>query len=84
MEQSETSLHDFESDLREGIFHLRAVSDQIFERAHKISRQASTRLGNRTADLLHVAAALELKAECLYTFDQNQRKLALTVGLAVQ
>jgi hypothetical protein len=31
-------------------------------------------------DLLHVAAALELAAEYLYTFDQQQRKLARAVG----
>jgi len=27
------------------------------------------------------AAALELDADCLYTFDQQQRKLARTLGL---
>ena len=46
-------------------------------------RQTTARLGTRTADLLHVAAALELGAECLYSFDQQQRKLARAVGLKV-
>lgn len=62
----------------------RPLSDQIFERAHQLSRQTTARLGNRTADLLHVAAALELKAQRLYSFDQNQRELAESVGLTLQ
>jgi len=46
-----------------------------------LSRQTTARLGTRTADLLHVATALELSADCLYTFDQQQRKLARTLHL---
>jgi predicted nucleic acid-binding protein len=38
-------------------------------------------MGTRTADLLHVAAALELGVDYLYSFDQQQRKLARTVRL---
>ena len=37
--------------------------------------------GTRTSDLLHVAAALELGVDCLYTFDKQQRKLAQAVRL---
>jgi predicted nucleic acid-binding protein len=47
------------------------------------ARQTTRKLGTRTADLLHVAAALELSADYLYTFDQQQRKLAQTVRLKV-
>lgn len=48
---------------------------------HQLSRQITARLGTRTADLLHVAAAIELKADYLYSFDQQQRKLAQVVRL---
>ena len=42
-----------------------------------------TRRGSafRTLDTLHVASALELKAEHFWTFDDRQAKLALAVGL---
>ena len=81
--QVQSSLNDFEKDLRNGILLLRPLPEQVFERAGQLSRQTTARLGTRTADLLHVAAALELGAECLYSFDQQQRKLARAVGLKV-
>jgi predicted nucleic acid-binding protein len=79
--QAQSSLKDFEEDLRAGVFQLRPVLEEVFERARQLSRQTTPRLGTRTADLLHVATALELSAEYLYTFDQRQRKLARTIRL---
>lgn len=81
--QARASVADFEKDLRDEIFHLRALPEQAFDKARQLSRQTTARLGTRTADLLHVAAALELKVDCLYTFDQQQRKLAHAVHLKV-
>ena len=81
--EAQSSLTNFESDLRGGVFQLRPLSDQFFARARELSRQTTARLGTRTTDLLHVAAALELGVDRLYTFDQHQRKLAqaLRIGL---
>jgi len=79
--QAQSSLNDFEKDLLAGVFQLRPVTEQVFERARQLSRQTTPKLGTRTADLLHVATALELSADYLYTFDQQQRKLAQTVRL---
>ena len=79
--QAQSSLTDFEKDLRAGVFQLRPLLEQAFERARQLSRQTTPKLGTRTADLLHVAMALELSADYLYTFDQQQRKLAHTVHL---
>jgi len=79
--QSQSSLIQFESDLRDGVFRLRGLSDSILERARQLSRQTTAKLGTRTADILHVAAALELGVDCLYTFDLHQRKLAQTLRL---
>lgn len=79
--QGQSSLIEFEKDLRDGIFQLRGLSDPILERAHQLSRQTTAKLGTRTADLLHVAAALELRVDCLYTFDLHQRKLAQALSL---
>ena len=79
--QAQSSLNDFEKDLRDGVFQLRPLLEQVFERAHQLSRQTTPKLGTRTADILHVATALELSADYLYSFDQQQRKLAQTVRL---
>lgn len=79
--ESNSALTNFEKDLREGLFQLRGLPERLFERARQLSQQTSAKLGTRTADLLHVAAALELGADYLYSFDQQQRKLAQSVRL---
>lgn len=79
--QARASWTDFEKDLRDGVFQMRPLSDHILERTRKLVRDTTAKLGTRTADLLHVAAALELKADRLYSFDQQQRKLAREVRL---
>ncbi len=81
--QAQSSLSDFEKDLRDGLFQLRGLPDPVFERARQLSRQTTPKLGTRAADVLHVAAALELGADYLYSFDHHQRKLAQTVRLKV-
>jgi predicted nucleic acid-binding protein len=79
--QAQASLLEFEKDLRDGVFQLRELTDPVLERARQLSRQTTAKLGTRSADLLHVAAALELGVEWLYTFDLHQRKLAQTLRL---
>ena len=79
--QAQSSLNDFEKDLRAGIFQLRPLPELVCDRARQLSRQTAPKLGIRTADLLHVATALELSSDYLYTFDQQQRKLAQIVRL---
>jgi predicted nucleic acid-binding protein len=79
--EARSALANFEKDLREGIFQLRALPDPVFQRARQLSQQTTAKLGKRTADLLHVAAALELGVDYLYSFDQQQRQLARTVHL---
>jgi predicted nucleic acid-binding protein len=81
--QAESSLRDFEKDLRDGVFQLRGLPESVFEQARQLSRQTTAKLVTRTPDLLHVAAALELGVDYLYTFDQQQKKLAQTVRLRV-
>lgn len=79
--QMHASLKSFEEDLRNGILQLRSLSDVTFQRAFKLSRQTTPKLGTRAADVLHVAAALELGATHLYSFDHRQRNLARIVKL---
>lgn len=79
--QAQGSWDDLTSDLRDATFQLRALPDQAFARALLLSRQTTARLGTRTADLLHVAAALEFGCGGLYSFDQRQRELGRAVRL---
>ncbi len=81
--QVRLALNAFTKDLQDGVFHLRALPELVFDRARELSRKTTARLGTRTADVLHVAAALELGADCLYSFDQRQRKLGKAVGLTL-
>ena len=58
-----------------------ALPEHAFELCADLARRHGPRLGVRTLDSLHVASALELKAEQFWTFDERQAKLAKAVGL---
>lgn len=58
-----------------------AIPQQAFDLCADLARKFGPRLGTRTLDSLHVACALELKAERFWTFDERQGKLAKAVGL---
>ena len=81
--QAKSSSRDFEQDLSRRVFQLVRLPDAAFSRARQISREMTARLGTRSADVLHVAAAVELQAERLYSFDHQQRKLARAHRLKV-
>lgn len=51
--------------------------------AEQLSARYTPRTGNRTLDILHVAAAEALGAKQFLSFDQRQRKLAERTGLTV-
>lgn len=79
--QADSARQNFEKDLGAGVFLLRDLPEAAFARALLLSRQLTARLGTRTADLLHVAAAVELGATGFFTFDLQQRKMAQAAGL---
>jgi len=58
-----------------------ALPDRAFAVCAQLAQRHAARIGVRTLDTLHVAAALELKTERFWTFDDRQAKLALAVGL---
>jgi predicted nucleic acid-binding protein len=72
----------FEGDRDSGIFLLQPSPTVLYEFAGRISRRRTFQIGARTLDILHVASALILKAEALYTFDERQRRLADAEGLS--
>ncbi len=72
---------DFEKDRAGGVWVEVNFPELAFDVCTQLARRHAARLGSRTLDALHVACALELKAESLWTFDQRQAKLARAEGL---
>ena len=66
------------------LIHLPVEWTNVLRRADELSEMYSTRHGQRTIDLLHVAIALEARANIFLSFDQRQRKLARAAGLRVK
>jgi predicted nucleic acid-binding protein len=56
---------------------------EIVDEAKRLSATHTLTGGHRGFDILHVAAAIRLKARQLLTFDGNQKKLAEAEGLVV-
>jgi predicted nucleic acid-binding protein len=71
----------FEQDIKAGPWRGVAVPEHAFEFCADLARRYGPKLGMRTLDTLHVACALELKAERFWTFDERQAKLAKAAGL---
>lgn len=81
--EAHAALELFSADVAEGVFEVRPLSSAVFERAKVIARTHTQRLGVRTIDVLHVAAALALQADSFITFDQKQGRWARAEGLAI-
>jgi predicted nucleic acid-binding protein len=81
LQRSAFSIRNFDEDLQAGIFRLKPLPESAFPRARQVSIQFTAQIGIRAVDLLHVAAALELGADTLFSFDLPQRELAKSVGL---
>lgn len=72
---------ELERDLGSGLWLEVAFSESIWSTCAELARRHGPRLGVRTLDSLHVAAALELGAKAFWTFDERQAKLAAAEGL---
>jgi predicted nucleic acid-binding protein len=79
--EARASAAAFEKDLHAGVFQPHPLTEEAFEKARQLSRQHTAHLGIRSADLIHVAAAITLQVDRLYTFDLQQRKLAQRIGI---
>jgi predicted nucleic acid-binding protein len=69
------------SDQTAGLWAETPIPENAFELCADLARRYGPKLGIRTLDSLHVACALELKAEQFWTFDERQAKLAKAEGL---
>lgn len=71
----------FENDCASGIWNEAKWSDAVWHGSIELARNFGPTLGMRTLDSLHVACALELRAERFWTFDERQVRLAEAAGL---
>ena len=81
--QAHASIGKFEGHVRNGVYRVLPLPELVFERAKKLTLSLTPSIGVRAADLLHVAAALELGATTLYSFDRKQHTAAGAAGLRV-
>ncbi len=57
--------------------------DAALDESRRLSETYTERTGARALDILHVAFALELQCEVLFTADQRQAKIAKAEGLEI-
>jgi predicted nucleic acid-binding protein len=80
--QAQAALERLAAHIAGGVFQATPVPAAVYDVARQLSRKHTPTLGTRTLDILHVAAALVLRADAFYTFDRAQAKLAHAAGLA--
>ncbi len=79
------ALRQIEEDLEDGVLVHQAIPwTEAMRKAEQLSAAHAERIGSRTADTLHVAAALLAGARQFLSFDKRQRDLAGTAGLDVK
>jgi predicted nucleic acid-binding protein len=78
------SLSAFQADLGTGFLQLTSCDlVAVIKEAERLSDRYTWTGGHRSFDVLHVATAKILKTATFLTFDTNQRKLAISEGLAL-
>lgn len=84
-EEMRRSLSDFEQDITLGRWKRPSytVAD-VEHKADELSAGYSAKLGCRTLDIIHVAAALVIGIHVFVTFDARQAVLAKQTGLIVR
>jgi predicted nucleic acid-binding protein len=81
-DEAKIAVSNFERDCRDGILVVSSLPEGTFLTCIEIAQRQVATLGVRTLDSLHLAAALELKADRFWTFDERQARLAEAEGLA--
>jgi predicted nucleic acid-binding protein len=71
----------FEQDCLAGVWVPAQMPERTWDRCIELARRHVPALGVRTLDSLHVACAMELRAQRFWTFDDRQARLAEAVGL---
>ena len=71
----------FEEDCAKGLWLHTSLPDSVWRISTELARRHGPKLRTRTLDSLHVACALELRADRFWTFDERQLRLAEAAGL---
>jgi len=79
--EAQTINQEFDNNRLSGLWLTTPMPERAFEVCAELGRRHGPTLGVRTLDSLHVACALELKAERFWTFDERQAKMARAEGL---
>lgn len=80
--ERDTIWQDVEADIADGFLVPTTIAAaDLHTKARELSDRYSATVGTRSLDLLHVAAALLLKADTLFSFDERQRQAAKGEGL---
>jgi len=78
---AKTAWQSFEADTAAGVWQTVDFPTLAWDVCIGLALRFSATIGVRTLDSLHVACALELKADRFWTFDERQARLAEAVGL---
>ncbi len=82
--QMRGALQAFESDIASGVLTRPDYQlDEVFRRAEAVSANHAAATLARSADLWHIAAALEIGCAAFASFDERQREVADLSGLEV-
>jgi predicted nucleic acid-binding protein len=82
--KAEAYWKDYLEDKRLGRVQVASCNlSQVLEEALRLSSLCTLTGGHRSFDILHVASAVVLRADRFLTFDQNQARLARSLGLKV-
>jgi predicted nucleic acid-binding protein len=73
----------FSKDVQDGVMRIAPISAATFAHARRIAKTETRLHGTRALHVLHVGAALAFRAGSFCTFDKNQAKLAIALGLRV-
>ena len=80
--QRDASLNAFLGDIAHGVWRpVQAPVEEITREAEWLSSLYSEKLGTRSLDIIHVAAAVVLGAREFLSFDRRQNRLASKAGL---
>jgi predicted nucleic acid-binding protein len=79
--EADTVIGILTRDRAAGLWVETFMPENAFEVCADLGRRYAPKFGMRTLDTLHVACAIELKADRFWTFDERQGKLAKAAGL---
>lgn len=74
---------EMDLDAQDFLIHAALNYTEAYQRAEALSAAHNEKIGCRSADLFHVAAALELGLDEFVTFDEKQKALARAAGMKV-